>query len=228
MDIEKIKIIPEWKQALKEEFYKPYFAQIKTHYLDALHRGEVILPKGNLIFEALNRVKPQDLKVLILGQDPYHGGMEINGKFMPQAMGLSFSVPKWLPPPPSLKNIYKELKQSLGIIPPNHGDLSKWCDQGVMLLNAILSVKRGEASSHSYFGWEIFTDAIIVYISSYLEGVVFMLWGNYAKKKISLIDSSKHCILTAPHPSPLAQGFVGSGIFKKANEALIRDRKSVV
>lgn len=228
MKLEKIKIIPEWKEALKEEFYKPYFAQIKAHYMEALQRGEVILPKGNLTFEALNRVKPQDLKVVILGQDPYHGGAEVNGEFVPQAMGLSFSVPRLLPPPPSLKNIYQELRQSLGIIPPSHGDLSKWCDQGVMLLNAILSVKRGEASSHSNFGWEIFTDSIISYISLHLEGIVFMLWGNYAKKKVSLINKEKHRIITAPHPSPLARGFVGSNVFKRANEALLEWGKSPI
>lgn len=228
MELERIKIIPEWKEILKEEFQKPYFAQIRTYYIEAMQRGEVILPRGNLTFEALNRVKPKDLKVVILGQDPYHGGAEIGGKFIPQAMGLSFSVPRILPPPPSLKNIYQELRQSLGVVTPSHGDLSKWCDQGVMLLNAILSVKRGEASSHSHFGWEIFTDSVISCISSHLEGIVFMLWGNYAKKKTNLIDIKKHRIISAPHPSPLARGFVGSGVFRQANEALIECGKSPI
>lgn len=220
MKIETIKIIQEWKEALKSEFEKPYFEAIKQCYIEAKQRGEVIFPRGNLTFEALNRVKPQDLKVVILGQDPYHGVEKIDGELIPQAMGLSFSVPKPLSPPPSLKNIYKELHQSLGIIPPSHGDLSKWCDQGVMLLNAILSVRCGQAGSHSHFGWETFSDAVISYISSNLKGVVFMLWGNYAKKKAILIDSQHHKIIQAPHPSPLARGFVGSNVFIQANEAL--------
>lgn len=228
MEIERIKICPEWKEILREEFSKPYFEKIKDCYIQAKQNGEVIFPKGNLTFEALNRVKPQDLKVLILGQDPYHGGMEIDGRFVPQAMGLSFSVPKELPIPPSLKNIYKELQQSLGIVSPSHGDLSRWCDQGVMLLNAILSVRRGEASSHAYFGWEFFTDSVISHISSKLSGIVFMLWGNYAKKKISLIDQARHCVIVAPHPSPLARGFVGSNVFVLANQALIEFGKTPI
>lgn len=220
MQIETIKIIQEWKEALKGEFEKPYFEKIKNYYIEAKKRGEVIFPRGNLTFEALNRVKPQDLKVVILGQDPYHGVERVGEELIPQAMGLSFSVPKPLSPPPSLRNIYKELQQSLGITPPPYGDLSKWCDQGVMLLNTILSVRCGEAGSHSHFGWEVFTDAVISYISLNLEGVVFMLWGNYAKKKAFFIDHHRHHIIQAPHPSPLARGFVGSNVFIKANEAL--------
>lgn len=228
MKIETIKLIQEWKEALKEEFEKTYFEKIKTCYIEAKKRGEVIFPRGNLTFEALNRVKPQDLRVVILGQDPYHGVERVGEELIPQAMGLSFSVPKPLSPPPSLKNIYKELHRSLGITPPLYGDLSKWCDQGVMLLNAILSVRCGQAGSHSHFGWEIFTDAVISYISSNLEGVVFMLWGNYAKKKASLIDHYRHFIIQAPHPSPLARGFVGSDVFIKANEALRSIRKDPI
>lgn len=220
MNIETIRMIPEWKEALRSEFEKPYFQEIKNHYIRAKAQGEVIFPQGNLTFEALNRVKPQDLRVVILGQDPYHGVERVNGELKPQAMGLSFSVPKPLSPPPSLKNIYQELHQSLGIIPPNHGDLSKWCDQGVMLLNAILSVRYGQAGSHRHFGWEVFTDSVISYISSCLQGVVFMLWGNYAKKKAALIDCKYHRIIQAPHPSPLARGFVGSNVFVEANKAL--------
>lgn len=222
MDLDRIKISQEWKEALKEEFSKPYFETIRSCYIGAKKRGDVIFPAGRLTFEALNRVAPKDLKVVILGQDPYHGEICVDGRWIPQAMGLSFSVPKPLPPPPSLKNIYKELQESLGITLPKHGDLSRWCEQGVMLLNAILSVKKGEAGSHVHFGWEYFTDSIISYISSHLDGVVFMLWGKYAQKKLSLIDCKRHCAVIAPHPSPLARGFVGSGAFVSANEALRR------
>lgn len=215
-----IKINQEWKEALKDEFQKPYFAKIKDCYIQAKKRGEIIFPPANLTFDALNRISLENLRVVILGQDPYHGVEKVNGVLIPQAMGLSFSVPKSLKIPPSLQNIYKELHRSLGILPPNHGDLSKWCDQGVMLLNSILSVRYKQARSHHYFGWEIFTDAVISYISSHLRGVVFMLWGNDAKRKSTLIDSKRHCIIQAPHPSPLARGFVGSNVFIKANEAL--------
>lgn len=220
IQIEKIKIIAEWKEALKGEFQKPYFEAIKRAYQEERQRGEIILPRGALIFEAFNRVKPSDLRVLILGQDPYHGIEKVDGVSIPQAMGLSFSVPKPLSPPPSLRNIYKELHRSLGVIPPSHGDLSKWCDQGVMLLNAILSVRYAQAGSHAHWGWETFSDAVIEYISTHLRGVVFMLWGNYAKKKACLIDTHHHRIIQAPHPSPLARGFVGSDVFIQANEAL--------
>lgn len=220
MDIARIKLRDEWKEALKEEFSKPYFAHIKECYLQAKTRGEVIYPKGSLTFSALNALAPQDVRVVILGQDPYHGSEIINGEVIPQAMGLSFSVPKPLKAPPSLKNIYKELANTTSFIPPSHGDLSVWCERGVLLLNSVLSVEAGKAGSHTHFGWEKFTDSVISYISSNLNGVVFMLWGNYAKKKAELIDGQKHCIIQAPHPSPLARGFVGSGVFLKANEAL--------
>lgn len=220
MDIAKIKLRDEWKEALKEEFSKPYFAHIKECYLQAKARGEIIYPKGSLTFSALNALAPQDVRVVILGQDPYHGSEVVNGEVIPQAMGLSFSVPKPLKAPPSLKNIYKELANTTAFIPPNHGDLSVWCERGVLLLNSVLSVEAGKAGSHTHFGWEKFTDSVISYISNNLNGVVFMLWGNYAKKKAELIDSQKHCIIQAPHPSPLARGFVGSGVFLKANEAL--------
>lgn len=220
MDLNKIKLIDEWKEALKEEFEKPYFAHIKACYLQAKKEGQIIYPKGSLTFEALNILPPKDVRVVILGQDPYHGSELVDGIIVPQAMGLSFSVPKPLKAPPSLKNIYKELQNTTSFIPPNHGDLSPWCQRGVLLLNSVLSVQAGKAGSHASFGWEQFTDSVISYISNNLSGVVFMLWGNYAKKKAVLIDSQKHCIIQAPHPSPLARGFVGSGVFLKANEAL--------
>lgn len=222
MDKSKIKLRDEWKEALAQEFDKPYFSHIRECYLEAKARGEIIYPKGNLTFEALNRLAPKDVRVVILGQDPYHGSEVIDGVVIPQAMGLSFSVPKPLKAPPSLKNIYKELQNTTSFIPPKHGDLSVWCDRGVLLLNSVLSVEAGKAGSHTHFGWEQFSDSVISYISTHLSGVVFMLWGNYAKKKASLIDASKHCIIQAPHPSPLARGFVGSGVFLQANEALQR------
>ncbi|RDU70178.1 uracil-DNA glycosylase [Helicobacter cholecystus] len=218
--MQRIKLRDEWKKALKQEFDKPYFAHIKQCYLQAKARGEVIYPKGSLTFEALNRLAPNEVRVVILGQDPYHGSERVNAEVIPQAMGLSFSVPKPLKAPPSLKNIYKELQNTTSFIPPNHGDLSAWCERGVLLLNSVLSVQAGKAGSHAYFGWETFTDSVISYISCNLRGVVFMLWGNYAKRKAILIDATKHCIIQAPHPSPLARGFVGSGVFLQANEAL--------
>lgn len=228
MDYDSIKIIPQWKELLKDEFEKPYFKQIKHHYLEAKSRGEIIYPQGNLTFNALNLTPPEKVKIVILGQDPYHGSSMHNGIEIPQAMGLSFSVPKPVPIPPSLKNIYKELNLSLNIPIPSHGDLTQWCQRGVLLLNAIFSVKKGQAGSHSRFGWENFSDAIIKVISDNYEGIIFMLWGNYAKKKAPLIDTTKHILITAPHPSPLAQGFVGSGVFIKAQESLKKLGKETI
>lgn len=228
MDYDSIKIIPQWKERLKDEFEKPYFKQIKHHYLEAKSRGEIIYPQGNLTFNALNLTPPEKVKIVILGQDPYHGSFMHNGIEIPQAMGLSFSVPKPVPIPPSLKNIYKELNLSLNIPIPSHGDLTQWCQRGVLLLNAIFSVKKGQAGSHSRFGWENFSDAIIKVISDNYEGIIFMLWGNYAKKKAPLIDTTKHILITAPHPSPLAQGFVGSGVFIKAQESLKKLGKETI
>ncbi|PAF53405.1 uracil-DNA glycosylase [Helicobacter sp. 13S00482-2] len=220
MNYDSIKIIPQWKELLKDEFEKPYFNQIKTHYTQAKAKGEIIYPPAKLTFNALNLTPPKKVKIVILGQDPYHGSFVHNGMEIPQAMGLSFSVPKCVPIPPSLKNIYKELNLSIGVSIPSHGDLTQWCEKGVLLLNAIFSVKKANAGSHAYFGWENFSDSIIRAISIHCDKIIFMLWGNYAKKKASLIDTNKHIIITAPHPSPLAQGFVGSGVFLKAQEAL--------
>ena len=218
--MDRIQIIDAWKTLLKDEFSKPYFLQIKEKYIQAKKEGQIIFPPAKLTFNALNLTPPQNLKIVILGQDPYHGSIFSQGREIPQAMGLSFSVPRGVPIPPSLKNIYQELAQSTGFIPPNHGDLSLWAQRGALLLNAIFSVQKGLAASHQNFGWEEFSDAIIRVISQNLEGIVFMLWGNYAKKKASLIDPSRHAIITAPHPSPLARGFVGSGVFVQANTAL--------
>lgn len=211
-----------WASLLEAEFQKPYFQNIIKSYNAALKKGEVIYPPKELTFNAFNLTPPQNVKIVILGQDPYHGSFFSGGYEIPQAMGLSFSVPPNAPLPPSLKNIYKELSLSLHIKAPPNGDLSEWGRRGVLLLNSIFSVQKGMASSHKSFGWEYFSDAVISTLSSHFSGIVFMLWGNYAKQKAHLIDSAKHAIITAPHPSPLARGFVGSGVFVRANEALIK------
>lgn len=216
-----------WINLLNDEFEKPYFLEIITHYKNALQaHKDSIFPPNNLIFHALNLTPPESVRIVILGQDPYHGSIMTQEGEIPQAMGLSFSVPKSVPIPPSLRNIYKELHQSLHITPPHHGDLSAWAQRGVLLLNAILTVQKGMAGSHKHFGWEVFTDSIIRALSTHFSGIIFMLWGNFAKKKATLIDTTKHHIITAPHPSPLARGFVGSGVFLQANKALESMRKA--
>lgn len=210
-----VKIEDSWKAHLQGEFEKPYFAEIRAKYYDAI-RTSTILPPPKLLFNAFNLVPFSCVKVVILGQDPYHN-VE---RGIPQAMGLSFSVPQGVTPPPSLKNIFKELKHDLGINPPQSGDLSAWARQGVLLLNALLSVELNKPLSHKGFGWEIFTDSVIEILSQRREKLVFMLWGNYARGKKGLIDTRKHFILEAPHPSPLARGFIGCGHFSKCNEIL--------
>ncbi len=209
----------DWADLLKDEFDKPYFLEIISHYKQAIS-NTVVFPHNELIFNAFNLTPLKSLRIVILGQDPYHGSVVKNGIEIPQAMGLSFSVNRDIPLPPSLKNIYKEIESTLGISMPNHGDLSKWAKDGVLLLNSILSVEKNKPSSHKHFGWEIFTDAVIQRISQTKEGIIFLLWGNFAKKKLPLI-SDKHIALVAPHPSPLARGFVGSDIFLRANQSLI-------
>ncbi len=210
-----VKIEDSWKAHLQCEFEKPYFAEIRAKYYDAIHKS-TILPPPKLLFNAFNLVPFSRVKAVILGQDPYHN-VE---RGIPQAMGLSFSVPKGITPPPSLKNIFKEIQRDLGLNPPQHGDLSAWASEGVLLLNALLSVELNKPLSHKGFGWEIFTDRVIEILSRKREKLVFMLWGNYARSKRGLIDTRKHFILEAPHPSPLARGFVGCGHFSKCNEIL--------
>lgn len=213
-----VQIEDSWKAQLQSEFNKPYFAEIRAKYYDALKKA-TILPPPKLLFNAFNLVPFSRVKVVILGQDPYHN-IECG---IAQAMGLSFSVPQGVTPPPSLKNIFKEIKRDLGLDSPQSGDLSAWARQGVLLLNALLSVELGKALSHKDFGWEIFTDKVIEILSRERENIVFMLWGNYARGKKSLIDSRRHLVLEAPHPSPLARGFIGCGHFSKCNEFL-RDK----
>ena len=210
-----VKIEDSWKENLKDEFQKEYFLNIREKYLQAI-KVATILPPPKFLFYAFFLVKFNDVKVVILGQDPYHN-IENN---IPQAHGLSFSVPNGINPPPSLKNIFKELNRDLGLEIPKYGNLSSWSKEGVLLLNSILSVEYKKPLSHSHFGWEIFTDRVIEILSQKRENLVFMLWGNYAKSKKILIDTSKHYVLEAPHPSPLARGFIGCSHFSKCNEIL--------
>lgn len=221
ISLENIKIEESWKLALKDEFLKPYFLEIKRHYLKAKNAGKILYPPANLIFNAFNLTPFTSLKVVLLGQDPYHNPN--------QAMGLSFSVPKGISLPPSLKNIYQELYEDLGIPPSHDGDLSKWAKQGVLLLNSVLSVEQNKPASHQNFGWQTFTDNVISTISLQKEGIIFLLWGNYAKAKKKLINSKKHFILEAAHPSPLARGaFFGCRHFSKTNKILKSLRKDPI
>lgn len=209
---ERVEIDESWKLALKPAFTSGSFIELKAFLLEEKKNAEVF-PPSPLIFNAFNRTPLPEVKVVIIGQDPYHGPG--------QAHGLSFSVPDGVKAPPSLVNIFKELKSNLGISMPGSGNLEKWADRGVLLLNATLTVRAGMAGSHQKKGWEFFTDTAIQQISSLREHVVFMLWGNYAKQKALLIDQSKHLVLTAAHPSPLAGGaFQGCGHFSKANDWL--------
>lgn len=208
-----VKIEQSWKDALGSEFDKPYFASLVRFLHNEKAEGKRIYPPGGQIFKAFELTPVKDVKVVILGQDPYHGPG--------QAHGLSFSVPENMPAPPSLKNIFKEIETDLGVRMSGYPNLEKWARQGVLLLNAVLTVRSGEAASHSRIGWQEFTDAVIKYISAECEGVVFMLWGNFARTKSELIDHSRHCVLEAAHPSPLARGaFFGCRHFSKANAYL--------
>jgi uracil-DNA glycosylase len=211
-----VKIEGSWKEVLKDEFKKPYFRQIVDHLKTEKEQVKTIYPPGPLIFNAFTHTPIDNVKAVILGQDPYHGPG--------QAMGLSFSVPKGVPPPPSLINIFKELSDDVGIPIPRNGDLTSWADQGVMLLNASLTVRKGEPMSHSKIGWHIFTDCVISTISELKKDVVFLLWGKFAQEKKELIDVKKHHILKAAHPSPLSasQGFFGCQHFSKTNTYLMK------
>ena len=210
-----VKIEASWKEILKGEFNKAYFQQIPLHIKTEKSQGKIIYPPGSLLFNAFNTTPFSTIKVVILGQDPYHG----HG----QAHGLCFSVQNGVPPPPSLMNIFKELQSDIGIEIPNHGNLTHWAQQGVFLLNASLSVRAGEPMSHSKIGWAEFTDTVIKKISEHKKNVVFLLWGKFAQEKRILIDETKHCILRSVHPSPLSAyaGFFGCKHFSKTNEYLV-------
>lgn len=210
-----VQIEKSWKNILQDEFEKPYFQKITEFVKSEIIAGKTIYPSGKLIFNAFEKTPFADLKVVILGQDPYHGAR--------QAHGLCFSVQRGIKSPPSLQNIYKEIKNDLGIEPPNHGCLEKWTAQGVFMLNSILTVRANEAASHSKIGWETFTDSVICRISELKCGVVFLLWGNFARSKKMLINTEKHFVLEAAHPSPLAgNAFSGCRHFSKTNELLIQ------
>ena len=207
-----------WKSLLSEEFKKPYFQEIESK-IEA--STAVVYPPQKDIFKAFELCPLEKTKVIILGQDPYHNPSE--------AMGLSFSVPKNIKTPPSLKNIFKEIHTDLGIIPSTHGNLSTWAEQGVLLLNAILTVEHKNPASHRNLGWQAFTDTCIQLLAQEKKGLVFMLWGNFAKGKASLINAEDHLILEASHPSPLARGaFFGCKHFSKANDYLIKQGKTAI
>ena len=216
-----VRIEESWKSALAGEFGKPYFASLVRFLHEEKASGKKRLPPGSQIFKAFELTPVSQVKVVILGQDPYHG--------LGQAHGLSFSVPDGIPAPPSLKNIFKEIEADLGIRMSGYPNLEKWARQGVLLLNAVLTVRSGEAASHSKIGWQEFTDAVIKYISDNCEGVVFMLWGNFARTKRDLIDTSRHHVLEAAHPSPLARGaFFGCRHFSQANNLLMASGKTPI
>jgi len=213
MSEKKPKIEESWGEVLKNEFASLYFIELKT-FLKEEKKKYIIYPKSSNLFAALNQTPIASVKVVILGQDPYHGEGQANG--------LSFSVSDGVRLPPSLKNIFKELSDDIGVRIPESGNLEKWAGQGVLLLNATLTVRKGEAGSHQGKGWEVFTSKIIKSISNLRTGVVFLLWGKYAQNKVRLIDTTKHFVLTAPHPSPLSvyRGFYGCKHFSKTNKIL--------
>jgi uracil-DNA glycosylase len=216
-----VRIEQSWKNALADEFGKPYFESLVRFLRSEKAAGQTIYPPGSQIFRAFDLTPLDELKVVILGQDPYHGPG--------QAHGLSFSVSAGVPAPPSLKNIFKEIESDLGVKMSGYPDLEKWARQGVLLLNAVLTVRAGMAASHSKIGWEEFTDAVIRYISDNCEGVVFLLWGNFARSKSALIDRSRHHVLEAAHPSPLARGaFFGSRHFSQTNALLSAQGKTPI
>jgi len=217
-----IQIEESWKLALQEEFVKPYFSEIKKSLLAEKRKGIEIYPPGPLIFNAFNTTPFKKVKVVILGQDPYHG--------KGQAHGLSFSVPEGIKVPPSLKNIFKEIKADLNIDAPNHGNLISWAEQGVFLLNAMLTVQANQPASHQKLGWQNFTDAVIKKLSDEREHLVFLLWGRFAQNKGALINDKKHLVLTAAHPSPFSahNGFFGCKHFSKANAYLKENGKEKI
>jgi len=202
-----------WRNVLEDQFEKDYIKRLKAFLQTEKDAGKTVYPPESLIFNAFNHTPFDKVKVVIIGQDPYHGAH--------QAHGLSFSVQKGVAIPPSLRNIYKELAADIPEFKiPNHGELTKWADQGVLLLNATLTVRAGEPASHHKKGWEEFTDKAIQRLAEQREGIVFLLWGRFAQSKTALINENKHFVLKAPHPSPLAQGFIGCRHFSKTNEIL--------
>lgn len=209
-----VRLEDSWKAVLGAEFSRPYMGELKAFLQQEKAEGKHIFPKGSEYFRALDLTPLDEVKVVILGQDPYHGAG--------QAHGLCFSVQPGVRIPPSLVNIYKEMQSDLGIPPARHGFLEHWARQGVLLLNSVLTVEEARAASHQGQGWEQFTDAVIRAVNEECEHVVFMLWGSYAQKKAAFVDRSRHLVLKAPHPSPLSahNGFFGSRHFSQANDYL--------
>jgi len=218
----KIKLEPSWLAVLQDEFSMDYMQVLRVFLQQAKQKGKVIYPPSYQFFSALNLTPFNQVKVVILGQDPYHG--------VGQAHGLCFSVPPTIKIPPSLVNIYKELQTDLGIPPASHGCLLSWARQGVLLLNSVLTVEQNSAASHQGKGWEQLTDKIIALLNMQVEGIVFILWGSYAQKKGAFIDAKRHLVLNAPHPSPLSayRGFFGRKYFSTTNTYLANHEKSVI
>lgn len=216
-----VKIASDWKALLKEEFEKPYFEQL-TQFVKEEYASRRIYPRGSNIFRAFDKCPLDRLKVVIIGQDPYHGPN--------QAHGLCFSVADGVPHPPSLQNIFKEVASDIGTPIPESGNLDRWAEQGVLLLNAVLTVREHEAASHAGRGWEQFTDAVVRAINAHKEGIVYLLWGSYAQKKGAIADPTRNCILKAVHPSPLSvyRGFFGCRHFSRANEYLVAQGKTPI
>ena len=217
-----IKLHESWLSVLQDELDASYMHQLSDFLRQEKQLGKTIYPAGGDIFRAFNSTPLDSVRVIILGQDPYHGPK--------QAHGLSFSVPSGIPIPPSLRNIYRELVSDCGISPPQHGHLQSWADQGVLLLNSVLTVEAGSAASHQGKGWERFTDAVIECLNRQASGLVFMLWGSYAQKKGAMIDRKRHLVLQASHPSPLSahRGFLGCKHFSLANEYLSKSEKPLI
>ncbi len=212
-----IRMEPSWLEVLRQEFDKAYFSEIRAFLKREKLANKIIYPPGPLIFNAFDSTPFHKVKVVIIGQDPYHGAG--------QAHGLCFSVQKGIKPPPSLVNIYKEMKSDLGLNPPPHGNLQSWAEQGVFLLNAMLTVEKDQPASHQKIGWQNFTDVAIQKLSDQRDKLVFILWGAFAQQKALLIDSNKHLIIKSPHPSPFSadKGFFGSKPFSKTNQWLERN-----
>ena len=221
MNSKNINIAPSWKKVLDDELSKPYFHQLCDQLVSEEEKGYTVYPSEDKIFNAFNLTLFDNVKAVIIGQDPYHNP--------DQAMGLCFSVPKTIKRPPSLLNIYKEINRDLGYPIPSHGDISPWADQGVLLLNAMLTVRKNDPGSHRKIGWQQFTDAVITKISEKKKNVVFILWGNFAKGKKELIDESKHLVLESGHPSPFsAKYFHGNGHFGLSNSYLMKNSKKAI
>lgn len=217
-----VKLEASWKAVLADEFAKPYMHELKGFLKQEYGQGKVIYPRGSEYFSALNLTGFDATKVVILGQDPYHGPN--------QAHGLCFSVKPGVVPPPSLVNIYSELKTDLGVDPPDHGFLEPWARQGVLLLNSVLTVQKAKAGSHANKGWELFTDRIIALLNERRDGLAFVLWGAYAQRKGQLVDRKRHMVIATPHPSPFSadRGFFGSRPFSRINQYLTQQGKAPI